>query len=240
MVNEHSIPPVAAPVHAPLARRIAFHCNMFALNVYSQFRSLWGRLLLSAMASLAAVLLVLMINRVWQVPVGVLMRDVFAVAGQPVYIGLISNVGILLWAAAATIWAVCWFVLRGDTQARRMARFCFWSLGFTLFLLLDDALMFHDELLPLLFGAREGVIIVGMGFIALAYGLRFGRQMITETAFVPALLAAGFLGASLLYDKITPFGELQTLVEDGLKLAGIIFWLTYALSVCDRLWRTQR
>ena len=240
MLNEHYPTPAAAPIQSTMPERIAFQFKMFVPNVRRQLRCLRGRLLLSVMAPLAAVLLVLLINRVWQVPVGVLMRDVFAVAGQPVYIGLISNLGILLWAAAATIWAVCWFVLRGNAETRRAARFCFWSFWFSLFLLLDDALMFHDELLPVFFGAREGVVIVGMGVIALAYGLRFGWQIITETAFVPELLAAGFLASSLLYDKIIPFSEMQTLVEDGLKLAGIVFWLSYTLSVFDRLWHTQR
>lgn len=124
-------------------------------------------------------------------------------------------------------------------KPHRLALFCFWSFWFTLFLLLDDALMFHDELLPLLFGVREGFVVLGMGFIALAYGSRFGWQILTETAFVPALLACGFLGASLVYDKIIPYSEMQTLIEDGLKFAGIVFWLTYALSVFDHLWRER-
>lgn len=139
-----------------------------------QLHRISGRLLLSSIVVGLAVGIVLLISALRAVPFTVLVRDVFAVAEQPVYIGFLSNLGILLWGSAATIWALCVFALRNTAQRTRLTTVCRWSLALTLVLLVDDALMLHESVLPRLLGTSELVITLALALFGLIYLWRCG------------------------------------------------------------------
>lgn len=224
-------PPVSLRTH------IIAELKGLPLKLARQVRRLRGRLVLSGMVIALVLSTVLLAHSMSQVPVTVLMRDIFVLVEQPVYVGLVSNLGIVLWAGAATIWGAAAWMARQSPEQHRLAAFTFWSMVLTLVLLADDALMLHEAVLLQAFGIRESIAVLGLGLFVLAYGCRFGWQLVRETAILPALLAGGCLAASIGVDRVMAYGEWQTLIEDGLKFAGIVFWFTYAATVFEQLWR---
>jgi len=96
------------------------------------------------------VILVLMTATHWMTGVlpGTLMRDTVAVLDAPFYIDFVSSVGILLWAGTVSN---CLFTAWGltSTQGGRvlMRRFL-WAGLLSAFLMTDDALLLHEQVLP--------------------------------------------------------------------------------------------
>jgi hypothetical protein len=159
--------------------------------------------------------------------------------------GLVSMLGLFGWAAAAGIALFTFAVVRSRETA--LMGWFFLAAGLlTLFLLVDDAFLLHEEILPYGFGIRERYVKLGYIAIAAAFGLGFFRILIRNNV---GLLAAAitFFAASVLCDTpmlMQSIGLWESataiyLVEDGSKFIGIILWLAYlaktALQSLDRL-----
>lgn len=174
------------------------------------------------------------------VPADTLTRDIFIYTGLNVYVGLLSNIGIVIWGATAAVWLLCAAMLGRVARSHSLRPLALGAGIFTLWLLADDALMLHEHLLPQLTGLKEGYFLVAYGGSALAL-LLLGARKIMRTNYLLVLLAGGLLVASILCDKLLPRTELELLVEDGLKFAGIAVWAAYAvdttLRVAERLFR---
>jgi hypothetical protein len=86
------------------------------------------------------------------------MRDPAAHVGAPAYVGAISHIGIIMWAAAAaiclfsawTIWRAGWRARQHSAQSserdREDVRFLAWSGLGTLYLALDDVMLLHVDI----------------------------------------------------------------------------------------------
>lgn len=143
--------------------------------------------------------------------------------GESPFIGIVSNLGVLLWCATAAICFFCFSLLR-RTSANRGASFFLFTGALTLALLLDDFFLLHEHVFPDLLGISGLVLFAGYGLAIALVVLRF-RKFIQETSFIFLLLAAGCFGVSLGIDFLT-YGSLP-LLEDGAKLLGIVSWLGY-------------
>ncbi|NKB88807.1 MAG: hypothetical protein GKS06_11370 [Acidobacteria bacterium] len=87
------------------------------------------------------------------VPFDVLIRDVTQVAGLPPVTGALSQLGLLLWAAAA---AICFFVAGINWTANpAVRRFLVASAVFTTVLALDDTFLWHERVTPSPRNSRE-------------------------------------------------------------------------------------
>ena len=169
-----------------------------------------------------------------EVSIAQLMRDTASFAGLPPYTGALSTLGFLLWCASAT---VCFFaasLLREREGTERAARFLTLSGMLTAVLMLDDAYQLHEN---------AGQIGVPANVIVLSYALAAAALFWTYRDIVRAsepvlLVLAGVLfvlaiGADILHDLelLSIFGPDSTaiavLMEDGLKLLGIVGWLNY-------------
>lgn len=161
------------------------------------------------------------------VPFERLTRDIFAITGYPVYFGILSNLGIIGWAASATLWLLAaWFILRHQPN-HSLFPLTVASGAFSLVLLVDDALMLHESFLPEKLGVAEEVVMIGYGVVALIY-LFFRIRLVRDTPYLTWLLAGCLLGGSFMVDFGTITGDIEYLVEDGLKFVGIVFWAAYA------------
>ncbi len=165
-------------------------------------------------------------------PLSHLTRDPTAVLGGRCYIGLVSTAGLLVWAAAAGVCFLAAALLAGsDNRARR---FLLASGGVTLFLALDDAFLIHEEILCVHLGLSQS-LIYGIYILVIAVYLLSFAGFILRTDFLVLLLAVFFLGLSLgldvLSDHFDHTSDLETFVEDMLKLTGILFWLSYLARV---------
>lgn len=159
-----------------------------------------------------------------------LLRDPLGVAHAgdplPIYTGWLSHAGVLGWASSASVLAFA---------AARLGRRGTWSdwvllaggAGLSAVLCLDDMLMLHESVIPVLVGVGEAHAMVGLAAVAAIWGSMSLRALVRGSSFPVLLVSGGFLAASVVVD----LGYLSGLPEDGLKLAGISCWAMWA-------WRT--
>lgn len=191
-------------------------------------------LLIAAAAAFAGSGLVAAVTAVTNIPAEALTRDALAVAEAPLYIGLLSNIGLMIWAAAAAILLFSWALLRRIAPGHVLKPLMLASSLLTVLLLVDDAFMLHEELLPNTLGIPEGLVLGSYAAMGGAY-LLFNWRAMLRTYYLPALIAGGLLGASLAIDVVLPMSSFETFVEDSLKFAGILSWLAYAVTVAGQI-----
>ncbi len=167
------------------------------------------------------------------VPFRALMQDPTAYLGGQAYVGVVSQLGIMIWVAAA---ATCLFgAFIAHRAGRSGARFLLASGALSGFLGADDLLQLHEDILPLA-GVPQTAVLACYAALGLAYLAAFRRDIL---ALNPVLLAlsCGFLGLSLAIDLVFAHGDVQTFAEDGAKLVGILFWGAFfvvsAATICD-------
>lgn len=157
-----------------------------------------------------------------------LTRDVFSTASIPVYTGLVSNVGVFLWAAGV---AMCLFA-RGMAPAGE-GRFLLASAGITAVLLVDDFYMVHEWIGPNFLGIPEEAFYLAYavmgGIYVVGYRDRILRGSGRVLLFATGVAFAGSLGIDLL--ERPPAATWQTFVEEGLKLLGIGCWVSYLATM---------
>ncbi|WP_448336469.1 hypothetical protein [Chloroflexus aurantiacus] len=176
--------------------------------------------------------------RLWHINPVILLRDIYVVVGAEPYAGLISNIGVLGWCVAATIWSITVYLLHPHRADPRYGLAV--SAGvITAILLIDDGWMLHEYLLPQLTGLGEKVFLAGYALLAIVFaGYALPRML--QTDYLLAGIAAGCLGTSYLIDIVLPFTPHHTLYEDLAKFSGIIFWAAYTLSVFRDVVKTQQ
>jgi len=203
--------------------------------------SLLARLYLPA---LLALIVFAFTGAIRGIPMTDFFREPQMVAHVPFYVGVVSTLGCFLWAGAAPVCLFGWAVLRRRTNDTQFAIFLlFWGL-LTVQLLLDDMFTFHECVYPYYFGIREEITYATY-LVAASVGVLAFRKCIRRTDYVLLLLAVGFFGLKIGVDLadehaarlfghwrvyLDPeilFGQWRIVVEDGLKLFGIVSWLAY-------------
>ncbi|RDI59906.1 hypothetical protein [Microvirga subterranea] len=161
--------------------------------------------------------------------------DPNAVARQSFAMGFLSNTGAIAWISAASISLFSWWLRRSFAADDRDS----WSLLLfgllTAWLGLDDLLMFHDGLADhlgisqLAFVSVDAVMAMAWVATALLSPSRFGSNSLL------LILAVAGLGGSLVIDQSIDAELLYfpgaSLIEDVVKLTGIMFWAAYALNL---------
>lgn len=169
---------------------------------------------------------VVLLNLGGGIPMADLIRDPAAIAGMPAYTGLLSQIGLFLWAAAAAICLFCArLASRGGPDEAGMARFFFASGALTLLLGLDDAFLLHEDVFPRI-GIPEKVVLASHVLLTAAYLLVFARTILTRTGHGLLAMALFFFAASVVLDVLNP-PAMPYLAEDAAKLTGILGWLAY-------------
>ncbi len=174
--------------------------------------------------------------------IGKLLHDPAAVAGMNPLTGMVSNLGVLLWAAAAF---VCLFsaVLLRRRGAHEAFAFTLCAGLLSSYLMFDDLFMFHENLVERYIGMDEDGLYACLGLATLAFLIRF-RAVILRSDFGYLLLALGFLATSVIVDSVVDyalpvfadkFPILEDLAEDGSKWLGIAFWACYFLRTCYQM-----
>lgn len=158
------------------------------------------------------------------IPVSILLRDpIVTLDGDP-YVGIFSQVGCLMWAAAAAVALVTWLVLR-ETRRGRLAG---WMALISFWMAVDDMFIIHETLEG--YGVESKAVLGAMG-LAVAAALWTSRDAIlTDRRGGVLLLALGLLAISVLLDE-APIEVIpgRILVEDGSKFLGILTWLTFTV-----------
>ncbi|MDQ5825595.1 MAG: hypothetical protein M3441_15490 [Chloroflexota bacterium] len=206
---------------------------------WNQARSLPPVLLLVYAPALLVLMAVFASSLKSGIPVSYFLRDAAGTLQVPSYVGLVSNLGALLWCAGA---AVCFFgsvLLRkvgAGEEAREWSSFFLAAGLVTTVLLIDDLFMLHENVSEVYWRFGEKTIFALYGGMFLLFLARFWKKLAT-TDFLVFLLACGLLGMSVLFDQWNePFGDnvpaMRLLLEDGAKLLGILTWLLYFARTC--------
>jgi hypothetical protein len=171
-------------------------------------------------------LLVLVISAVftWHIPLSTLTRDMASIAHVHPLIGVVSNVGILLWSATAVICLFSSSLLRQQGRHAE-ARFLLWAGLMTLVLLVDDLFMVHEYIAPVHFHVNEKVVLASYAAAPGAYLLSH-RRLILGANYLLLAAAMALFTVSMAVDIADGSGWWR-LAEDGGKVLGIASWLGY-------------
>lgn len=203
----------------------------------------WGKTTVLYLTAVAICLAVVAANYFFGIPVATLVRDPTSLGNLPPWAGAFSNIGILFWCAAMTLaFAGAMLAARQPANAR-LYTFLIASGLVTGFLMLDDLFVMHESFRDYLGFPEKASFAIILAVLGV-YLLGYGRVILTTDAY---FLAAAFLflGASLGLDNIqyTILNYLPNnayyLLEDGLKLIGIVNWFGYFLVIFSHLVNNQ-
>ncbi|MGM0408735.1 MAG: hypothetical protein ACQERU_12185, partial [Bacteroidota bacterium] len=158
-----------------------------------------------------------------------LTRDPVSVLNGPAFIGVLSNIGNLVWAFTVAI--IFYSVLIQQMQQKKNEILFLLSSGIiTTILLIDDFFMFHEKIAPGYLKIPEHIMYLIYVLLITLY-LILSIKKILRTDYIFLMMALFFLGASVITDLFEVEGD-WLLLEDGLKFLGIISWFIYFLNVC--------
>ncbi len=188
------------------------------------------QLLITLLPAILILIAVATVSILSQITISSFTRDVTAIANIHPLSGILSTLGILLWCVAASITLFAAFILRSFEQSKTF-KFLFASSLLSIYLMLDDAFLFHEVLAFKYFGIDEKIVIFTLGISVFAYLVSF-RQIILKTNYSVLLLAFIFLTISVLTDGILDpwfwsLGDWEYFIEDGFKWLGIVSWCSY-------------
>ena len=192
--------------------------------------------ILPAVSILAAITAVCLIYRV---DMSRITRDVTSIAKIHPLSGVLSNLGILLWCATASICLFAALTLR-DVKSKEIFWFLLSSALLSMYLLFDDFFLFHDALALMYLGLNEKVVIAVLGVAVSTYLIAF-RRVILRTDYDFLLLALGLLASSVIIDMfqdeqwMLQLGQWSFFFEDGAKWLGIASWCSYFVRTSFQL-----
>jgi hypothetical protein len=194
-------------------------------------------------AALCVVLGAAVVARVhFGIPFHHTMGDPANTTGWPFYLGFVSNVGALLWAAAASIFLFSFCVHRRSGGDAQWGRFLLWSGLFVGLLGIDDLFMLHDQVFPDYLSISQPLVVASYAVLASLYLVRFA-PVIARTAYPVFIAAMGMLAASAALDQSKDLFSVAfagaAFCEDAAKLLGIGTWLSYAIHTCAAVLRHE-
>jgi hypothetical protein len=190
---------------------------------------LWPLLWLYLPAGLA-LLAVFVASRKTGLPVAMFTRDPADITHSSPFLGVLSNLGILLWCATAAVCLFAFQVLRQDRGRKKTALFLLLAGLITILLLLDDLFLLHERVFPRYLHWRQRYPYYAYFSLTAAYLVAF-RKIILKSDFRMLAAAFVFFALSIAVDAFT--GPLSQsfpsfhLFEDGFKLFGLASWLGY-------------
>jgi hypothetical protein len=147
------------------------------------------------------------------------------------FVGLLSDVGILLWTATASISLFSSMVLRKWKSKKPAADFFLYSALLTALLTIDDFFLIHESV-----SVRDRYIFLGY-LVGMLFILIKSREYIADSPYELLFLTLFFFGMSLFVDLFQHriegvIGDWRIFFEDGFKFLGIVGWFAYFASCC--------
>lgn len=170
------------------------------------------------------------------IPIATITRDAASTLGAPVYTGIGSDLGALLWCAATAMCGLTAAVVRRRGGPPRLTSFLFASAVVSGWLLLDDFFLLHEAVLSIAVGIPQPVVYVIYVVVMFAW-LAWYHPDIRRTDYLLLVCALGSFALSTVIDAVREFGlvpdpDVMFLVEEGPKFLGIVLWFAYFGRVC--------
>jgi len=144
------------------------------------------------------------------------------------FIGIVSNIGILLWCATCAILVFSYIVLKKIAKKKTLL-FLLFSGMLTGVLLIDDLFMLHDYIFYSL-GMNQLTMYTMYVFIFTIYFFHYRMYILQIQNRTFLILALVFLSGSVGLDIFVENVGIQYFFEDGLKLLGITNWFLFFAS----------
>ena len=135
---------------------------------------------------------------------------------------MISNIGILLWGAAASI---CLFTTFSEGINRESSRLLLLGGIFSSLLCIDDFFLLHDRYI--------GPDFLNLTYLAISILIlvRF-KRLLKKIGLFNLVISILFLGLSIFFDGViqqifNQSYELTQLIEEWFKFLGIVCWLNF-------------
>ncbi len=150
-----------------------------------------------------------------------------------VYFGLLSNLGILLWCAAAAVSLFAFLQVRHASGRIRPGAFLLYAGVFTGALLMDDLFQGHEKVYPRFFGVSEEQIYALYAVLFAVYLVVFRDDLLkcdpkilllSIVLFALSILMDGPVMIDGLYEK---HGVFHSVAEDGTKFVAIYAWAVF-------------
>jgi hypothetical protein len=177
---------------------------------WSEFR----HLIFAGLFGCLAIALVALASWILGEPAAVFTREPQGVLDGPFYAGSFSNLGGLVWFAAAAILSFTASLKPLDRGALILAALVTWAMG------VDDIFMLHDRVYPKLYLNETLVFALYFGTIGVIV-LRSYRQLARSTLVGIAIAVICWV-LSAVFDQF--FNTMGQLAEDGTKFIGIVVW----------------
>jgi len=162
-----------------------------------------------------------------------LTRDPAQVRHFPVYIGLLSNIGSIMWCLAAAISLfTAGYIWRINGRAQESSFLGVIGL-ITCLLMIDDLFLVHDVIFPVYFHIPEIAMYIFYVSIAILMYKYFALFIQHNTEYTILMLSILLTGISVIMDMNIFPGGID--VEDTFKLFGITAYSYYCVVTSGRL-----
>lgn len=202
--------------------------------LYKQFRALITVMLITGIPAVAIVFGTAFFALATGKHVWFFTEQPFILGHLPFYAGILSNTGILLWCASASICFFCAAILKENAQSQDWRLFLFISGIFTSLLLCDNLFQMHRIFYPKFLHLPTGLVYCIYIIFTLWYLAHF-KEQILETEFLLLALSLIFFALSIIFDALPLLPRGSTAISDGLKLLGIVNWLVYFTRTCQKI-----
>jgi len=176
----------------------------------------------SILPSTILYLAILSVSNFYNIKLSLVVRDLAQTCGYPIGVGMISNIGILLWGAAASI---CFFTTFSGGINRESSKLLLLGGIFSSLLCIDDLFLLHDRYI--------GPDFLNLTYLAISIFLlvRF-RRILKKIGLFNLIISILFLGLSVFFDGViqqifNQSYELTQLIEEWFKFLGIACWLNF-------------
>ena len=177
---------------------------------------------ISILPSAILYIAILYFSNLHDIKLSLVIRDLAQTCGYPIGVGMISNIGILLWGAAASI---CLFTSFSENINRELSKLLLLGGIFSSILCIDDFFLLHDRYI--------GPDFLNLTYLSISIFLliRF-RRIIKNIGPFNLVISILFLGLSIFFDGViqqifNQSYQLTQLIEEGFKFLGISCWLSY-------------
>ena len=177
---------------------------------------------ISILPSSILYLAILYISNLYDIKLSLVVRDLAQTCGYPIVVGMISNIGILLWGAAASI---CLFSTFSGKINSDISKLLLLGGLFSGLLCVDDFFLLHDRYI--------GPDFLNLTYLAISILIlvRF-KKILKKIGLFNLVISILFLGLSIFFDGViqqifNQSYELTQLIEEWFKFLGIVCWLNF-------------
>ena len=177
---------------------------------------------ISILPSSILYLAILYISNLYDIKLSLVVRDLAQTCGYPIGVGMISNIGILLWGAAASI---CLFTTFSGGINSDISKLLLLGGSFSGLLCVDDFFLLHDRYI--------GPDFLNLTYLAISILIlvRF-KKLLKKIGLFNLVISILFLGLSIFFDGViqqifNQSYESTQLIEEWFKFLGIVCWLNF-------------